>query len=153
MCGWPVAFLFASMCPTHYLKFWQHLGFYPLLFPSMTPPSPGACDDDTTRASPAAQNFAASSVALSGSSHGSFFPTLNFPLERHPLVEKTFMADCLWWKVLDLWSLREKMLLWGQRHSFSHLQLCVAKVLLKWKGIGNSSDIDIRRGQKEYPPR
>ena len=89
--------------------------------------------------------------ALSGSSHCFFFPTLDFPLERHPLVEKTFMSDGLWWKVLCLWSLKDKMLLWGQRHGFSHLQLCVAKVLLKWKGIGKSSDIDIRRGQKEYP--
>ena len=151
MCGWSSAFLFANMCPTHYLTFWQHLGFYPFLFHLMTPPSPEACDDDTTRVSSAAQNFEATSVALSGSSHCFFLPTLDFPLERHPLVEKTFMADGLWWKVLCLWSLKDKMLLWGQRHGFSHLQLCVAKVLLKWKGIGKSSDIDIRRGQKEYP--
>jgi len=32
MCGWSSAFLFANMCPTHYLTFWQHLGFYPFHF-------------------------------------------------------------------------------------------------------------------------
>ena len=37
----------------------------PSLFPLMTSPSPGAHDDDTTRPSPAVQNLAASSVALS----------------------------------------------------------------------------------------
>ena len=39
----------------------------------------------------------------------------------------------------------------GQRHSFTHSKLCVAKVLLKWKGIEKDSDIDINSGQKECP--
>ena len=42
-------------------------------------------------------------------------------------------SDSLQWTVLDLWSPKEKFSLWDQRLSFSHSELCMAKVLLQCK--------------------
>ena len=60
-------------------------------------------------------------------------------------------SDSLHWMVVYLWSPKKKISLRDQRCGFSHSELCVARVLLKWKGIEKDSDRDIGRGQKECP--
>ena len=44
--------------------------------------------------------------------------------------------------------MKERSSFQDQRHSFSHSELHVAEVLLKWRGVGKASDIDIRKGQR-----
>ena len=58
------------------------------------------------------------------------------------LSQPVFFCESLWWTVSDLWSPEEIISLWDQRCSFSHSEFLVAKVLLKWKGIEKTSDIE-----------
>ena len=65
------------------------------------------------------------------------YPSCYLNSERWP-------PDSLQWTVSDSWSLKDRISLWEQRHSFSHSELHVAH-LLKWGSIENASDMDFRR--------
>ena len=52
----------------------------------------------------------------------------------------------------DSWPLEEKNSIRGQRRGLIAQSFCVIKFYSSIKGIEKASDIDIRRGQKEYPP-
>ena len=51
----------------------------------------------------------------------------------------------------DSWPPEEKNSIWGQRWGLIAQNFCVIKFYWSIKDIEKASDIDIRRGQKEYP--
>ena len=53
---------------------------------------------------------------------------------------------------LDSWPPEEKNSIWGQRRGLIAQSFCEIKFYSSIKEIEKTSDIGIRRGQKEYPP-
>ena len=51
----------------------------------------------------------------------------------------------------DSWPPEEKNSIWGQRRGLIAQSFCVIQFYYSIKEIEKASDIDIRRGQKEYP--
>ena len=64
------------------------------------------------------------------------------------------MKGCSWTtkRRQDSWPPEEKNSVRGQRRGLIAQSVCVIKFYESKKEIEKASDIDIKRGQKEYPP-
>ena len=68
------------------------------------------------------------------------------------VINKIYVSICHTMKRHpDSWPPEEKNSIWGQRRGLIAQSFCVIKFYYSIKEIEKASDIDIRRGQKEYP--